>query len=98
MMSRCSDVLVVGGGVIGGALAGALARRGLSVTLVEGGRIGRGASWAAAGVLAPDWNGDDPPALSALAAASLELWPDWAAAIEERTGVGLQFRRDGVLN
>jgi glycine oxidase len=98
MMSRCSDVLVVGGGVIGGALAWALARRGLSVTLVEGGRIGRGASWAAAGVLAPDWNGDDPPALSALAAASLELWPDWAAAIEERTGVGLQFRRDGVLN
>jgi glycine oxidase len=97
-MSRWSDVLVVGGGVIGGALAWTLARRGLSVTIVEGGRIGRGASWAAAGVLSSDWNGADPPALSALAEASLALWPDWAGAIEERTGVGLQFRRDGLLN
>src|SRR3954449_4526148 len=96
-MSRWSDVLVVGGGVIGGALAWALARRGLSVTIVEGGRIGRGASWAAAGVLSPDWSGTEPPALSALAQASLELWADWAGEIEEATGVGLQFRRDGLL-
>src|SRR4051794_24505859 len=88
-MSRWSDVLVVGGGVIGGALAWALARRGLSVTIVEGGRIGRGASWAAAGVLSPDWSGTEPPALSALAQASLELWADWAGEIEEATGVGL---------
>ena len=97
-MSRWSDVLVVGGGVIGGALAWAMARRGLSVTLIEGGRIGRGASWAAAGVLACDWNGSDPPALTSLARASLALWPDWAGEIEERTGVGLQFRRNGLLN
>jgi glycine oxidase len=97
-MNRSSDVLVVGGGVIGGALAWTLAQRGLSVTVVEGGRIGRGASWAAAGLLAPDLTSEDPPALTALADASLALWPDWAAAIEERTGVGLQFRRDGLLN
>src|SRR5580704_15536761 len=97
-MSRSSDVLVVGGGVIGGALAWTLAQRGLSVTIVEGGRVGRGASWAAAGLLAPDLTSEDPPALTALAEASLALWPDWAVAIEERTGVGLQFRRDGLLN
>src|SRR4051794_13496170 len=92
VMSHWSDVLVVGGGAIGGALAWALAQRGLTVTLVEGGRIGRGASWAAAGVISSDWNGVDPPALTTLAEASLELWPDWASAIEERTGVGLQLR------
>ena len=33
-----------------------------------------------------------------LAEAGLGLWPDWAAAIEERTGVGVRFRRDGLLN
>lgn len=97
-MSRFADVLVVGGGAIGGAVAWALARRGVSVTVVEAGRIGRGASWAAAGVLAPEWNGSDPPSLTALAAAGLALWPDWIGEVEDRTGLGLGFRRDGLLN
>jgi glycine oxidase len=97
-MSRWSDVLVVGGGVIGGALAWSLAQRGLSVTVVEAGRLGRGASWAAAGVLTPDTSDDDPPALGRLAEASLALWPNWVGEIEERTGLALQFRRDGLLN
>src|SRR3954452_23725015 len=97
-MSRWSDVLVVGGGVIGGALAWTLARRGLSVTIVEGGRIGRGASWAAAGVLAPDAGAHDPPVLAELAEASLALWPEWVGELEDRTGLGLQFRRDGLLS
>ncbi len=97
-MSRLSDVLIVGGGVIGGAIALELASRGLAVTLVEAGRIGRGASWAAAGVLAPEWSNEDPPALSDLAEAGLALWPGWAAAIEDRSGVGLNLRRDGLIN
>src|SRR5690349_7245322 len=127
-MSRLSDVLVVGGGAIGGSVAWSLARRGVAVTIVEAGRggkgagwarggggrggsvagslgggggavtiveagrVGKGASWAAAGVLAPDWSGCDPPALTALAEAGLATWPDWAAEIEGRTGVGLGFR------
>ncbi len=97
-MGRLSDVLVVGGGVIGGAVAWSLARRGVSVTIVEAGQVGRGASWAAAGVLSPDWSGEDPPALTALAEASLDLWPDWVAEIEDRSGCGLAFRRDGLLS
>jgi len=97
-MSRLSDVLVIGGGVIGGAIAWSLARRGVSVTIVEAGRIGRGASYAAAGVLSPDWSGEDPPALTALAEASLQLWPDWVDEVEDRAGCGLNFRRDGLLS
>ena len=97
-MSRLSDVIVVGGGVIGGAIALELAERGLAVTIVEAGRIGRGASWAAAGVLAPEWNDKDPSALTTLADAGLELWPEWAAGIEDRTGVGLNFHRDGLID
>ena len=97
-MAENPDVLIVGAGAIGGALALSLAGRGLSVTVVEAGRIGRGASWAAAGVLAPDWSGHDHPALTTLAADSLALWPDWVAEVEGRSGVGLNFRRDGLLN
>ena len=97
-MGRLSDVLVIGGGVIGGSIAWSLARRGMSVTIVEAARIGRGASYAAAGVLSPEWSGEDPPALTTLAEASLSIWPDWVAEIEDRSGCGLNFRRDGLLS
>jgi glycine oxidase len=97
-MSRLSDILVIGGGAVGGAIAWSLVQRGLTVTLVEAGRIGRGASWAAAGVLAPDWSGHDPAALTVMAEAGLAAWPDWVAELEDRTGLGLSYRRDGLLN
>jgi glycine oxidase len=94
-MSLTSDAVIVGGGVIGTALAWELARRGLSITLVESGLIGRGASWAAAGVLARSDTGI--PALTALVNAGVALWPDSARAIEEQARISLGFRRDGVL-
>lgn len=97
-MSQSSDVVIVGGGAIGGALAWSLAKRGASVTLVEAGRIGRGATWASAGVLSPDWSGEDPPALTTLAEDGMRLWPDWAAELEEHSGAGLNMRKDGLLN
>src|SRR5262245_34777738 len=97
-MSLVTDVLVVGGGAVGGAVALAVAERGVSVTVVEAGRVGRGARWAAAGALAAERGADDPPALSALAHDGLDLWPGWAAAVEDRTAVGLNLRRDGLLH
>lgn len=97
-MSRFSDILIIGGGAIGGSIALALAERGASVSVFEAGAIGKGASWAAAGVLAPDWSGEDPPALTRLAADSLLLWPDWVRLVEDRSGIALNFRRDGLIN
>ncbi|HEV3167317.1 MAG TPA: glycine oxidase ThiO [Isosphaeraceae bacterium] len=96
-MSRLADVLVIGSGAIGGSVALALAERGVSVTVVEAGRVGRGATWAAAGFLGPELNPDDPPALVELSTASLALWPEWVQKVEDQSGVGLNFRRDGLL-
>ncbi|HUQ33949.1 MAG TPA: FAD-dependent oxidoreductase, partial [Pyrinomonadaceae bacterium] len=54
-----ADVAVVGGGVVGLALARALKRRGAAaVTLIERAHLGAEASHAAAGMLAPQAEAD----------------------------------------
>jgi glycine oxidase len=50
---RGDNVAVIGGGVIGLSVAWQLARRGREVTVFDKDRAGRGASWVAAGMLAP---------------------------------------------
>lgn len=49
-----SDVLVIGGGIIGLSIAIALSQKGANVTIVERDLCGIGATWAAAGMLAPE--------------------------------------------
>ena len=46
-------VVIIGGGIIGSSIAWRLAREGAAVTVLERGRLGREASWASAGMIAP---------------------------------------------
>jgi glycine oxidase len=96
MLPRTPDVLVVGGGVIGCAVARALAEPGRSVLLVDRGAIGGEASSAAAGVLSVA-SGDDDGARLALRRASLDRFPALAAALHEETGIDVELDLDGVL-
>ena len=52
-MADPCDCLLVGGGVIGLSIARVLAGRGLAVTVIDQGPLGRAASWAGAGILPP---------------------------------------------
>ena len=52
-MSRSSDIIVIGAGVVGCAIAYELARRGASVEIIDDRAVGMGATQASAGVLAP---------------------------------------------
>ncbi len=52
--------LIIGGGIIGNAVAWRLARAGLEVTILERGRAGQEASWAAAGMIAPQVEVEGP--------------------------------------
>jgi glycine oxidase len=74
------DIAVVGGGIIG--LASALRARqcGLTVCVLERAEPGSGATWAAAGVLAPD---RESPEFTALARRSRGLWPSFATELGE---------------
>ena len=85
-----ADVVVIGGGIIGVFAAYYLAKRGLSVTVVEKGRIGAEQS-------SRNWGwcrqqNRDARELP-MASRSLELWEQFAADSGEDTG----FRRCGLL-
>lgn len=90
-----SDVLVVGGGVVGCAVASELSDRGVSVTLADGRGIGQGASQASAGMLAPYKEGLHDPVLQGLGVRSLALH----AALAQRLGPSrVLFARQGSMD
>ena len=85
-----ADVVVIGGGIIGAFTAYYLARRGMSVALIEKGRIGAEQS-------SRNWGwcrqqNRDARELP-MATRSLELWDQFAAETGEDTG----FQRCGLL-
>jgi glycine oxidase len=92
-----SDVCVVGGGVAGLAVARRLARRGLSVTVVEGARPGAGASNAAGGMLAPQAEADGRDEFFDLLCASREMYPSFVEDLREESGIDSELDRTGTL-
>lgn len=89
------DVIVVGGGVIGSGIAFELAKRGAKVTLIERGRIGGEASGASAGIISLPTRPWFSPERIELGQISLERYPALVAELEERTGIGIDYRRPG---
>jgi glycine oxidase len=75
------DVAVVGGGVVGCAVAYALARRGARVVLLERDRVAAGASYGAGGMLAPQVEAHGPGPLLRLGLASRDLFPALEAEV-----------------
>ncbi|MDT0461643.1 glycine oxidase ThiO [Streptomyces gibsoniae] len=94
---RTSDVLVVGGGIIGLVTAWRAAQRGLATTVVDP-APGGGAAQVAAGMLAAVTElhyGEQT--LLALNLESARRYPDFAAELTEATGQDLGYRRCGTL-
>jgi glycine oxidase len=97
MSSRTSDVLVVGGGIIGLVTAWRAAQRGFTTAVVDP-EPGGGAARVAAGMLAAVTelhHGEQT--LLGLNLASARRYPDFAAELTEATGHDLGYRRCGTL-
>lgn len=91
------DVIVVGGGVIGLGVGWRAAVAGMRVMVCDP-TPGSGASWAAAGMLAPVTEARaDEAGLVELGLASLDRWPAFAADLAEDSGIDPGLRREGTL-
>ena len=91
-------VVVIGAGVSGLGIAWRLAAAGCPVTVFERGQAGRGASWAAAGMLAAGLEAE--PGEERLLALNLEgqrLWPAFRDQLEAASGIGVGYRDEGTL-
>src|SRR5262245_38530562 len=94
---KTSDVIVIGGGIIGGTIAWRLARAGATVTLVERDRLGVEASSAAAGLLVPAAADGVPPPLLAHWREALRRYPDYVEALQEESSVAFELQMPGRL-
>ena len=98
MALRPTDIVVVGAGIVGCAVAYDLARRGASVRIVDERPAGMGATQASAGVLAPYIDADEDSPLLDLTVRSLDLFDDFVARVSSDSGIAVPYRRTGMLD
>jgi len=93
------EIVVVGAGIVGCAIAHELTRRGASVVVVDDREPGMGATQASAGVLAPFIEARHEGPLLELTARSLTLFDDFIAQVRSVSDIGsLTYQRTGTLD
>jgi thiazole synthase len=106
-MNTTSDILILGGGVIGLAIAIELKRRGADVTIISRDSLkecnssidrAKAASQAAAGMLAPLAENITFAPMLELCLRSRWLYPEWTRKLEELTGVNAGYWPCGILS
>ncbi len=91
------DFIVIGAGIIGLATAQRLLAQGASVTVLERGLAGQESSWAGGGILSPLCPWDYPDEVTRLTTYGAALFPAWAAALHEATGIDSEYEVSGML-
>ena len=97
-MTETTDFLIIGGGVIGCAVAYELSKARANAILVERGEIGQEASSASAGMLSPLLESDSEDTFSRLCHRGRSLFPDYLEELRERTGQQIEFHHQGRLD
>ncbi|HBB34828.1 MAG TPA: glycine oxidase ThiO [Cyanobacteria bacterium UBA8803] len=95
-MNAANDILIVGGGVIGLAIAVELRWRGATVTVLTR-NYQEASTLAAAGMLAPQAEAIPPSPLLELCLRSRSLYPEWIGKLEQLTGVATGYWPCGIL-
>ena len=96
-MQSTTNVVIIGGGVIGCAIAYYLRKSNVAVTVIDKGEIGAEASSAAAGLLAPLGSLPGPGPLADLLLASWSIFPSLVPELEQASGIHLAYEQSGSL-
>src|SRR3990172_13329617 len=97
MSEKPSDVVVVGGGVIGLSVAYFCAREGLTVAVLERGALGQDSSWAGPGIIPAGRGATARSAYAKLLGTSSETFLNLSAELREETGIDNGYLRCGGL-
>lgn len=93
-----ADVVIVGAGIVGCAIAYELSRRGVSCLVLDSRRLGMAATNAAAGILAPLAEFQRADALVRLGLDGLRRYPAWVERLrEDAPDIDVEFALNGVL-
>ncbi|HBE17883.1 MAG TPA: glycine oxidase ThiO [Cyanobacteria bacterium UBA11149] len=95
-MNGSSDILIIGGGVIGLAIALELKLRGGAVTVLTR-NLKEASTLAAAGMLAPGAEQIPPSPMLDLCLRSRSLYPEWIGKLEQLTGISCGYWPSGIL-
>ncbi len=93
-----SKVLIIGGGVIGLSIARSLSKKGVkNITILERGEVGKQASHAAAGMLAPHAEAEKLDDFFNFCSESLSLYPQFSEELFDETNININLDKSGTL-
>jgi glycine oxidase len=93
-----STAAVIGGGIIGSAIAWRLAQRGWNVTLFEKSELGGEASWAGAGMLSPGGEVEERSPFADLCVHSRSLYRAYVEELVRESGVSIDYQECGAID
>lgn len=97
MRNQISDVMVVGGGNIGSALAYGLARSGLTVALLDEGDIAYRGAFGNFGLVWFQGKGLGLPRYVDWSLEATQMWPSFAERLEQESGILIHYEKRGGL-
>ena len=92
------DAIVVGGGLVGAAIAHGLTQAGLATVVLDEGDVAHRASRGNFGLVWVQSKGIGAPDYHRWSRASATVWPDLAAGLGEATGLDIGLRQPGGLS
>ncbi|WP_457643405.1 glycine oxidase ThiO [Persephonella sp.] len=89
--------VIIGGGIIGMSIARELHKEGVAVAVVEKNKVGRGASWTAGGMLAPQAEGLEPGTFLDFCLESRDMYEGFVRSLEKDIDMNVGYWKCGIF-